>query len=91
MSRVIKLSSQAAMWSMKLMPLPCGSGPCHFPATCRGAGADSRISLRGGEHQTPSGTDNNVFWDSAWGENSCKTLHVHKLYFISELTKHLHP
>lgn len=46
------------------MPLPCASGPCHFPAESRGADPDSGISLRGGEHKTPSGTDSNVFWDS---------------------------
>lgn len=67
------------------MPLPHGSGPCHFPAVSRGADPDSRISLRGGEHKTPSGSDSNVFWGSACGENSCEIRHVHKLHFISEL------
>lgn len=41
--------------------------PLSLPAISRGADADSSISLRGGEHKTPSGTDSNVFWDSAWG------------------------
>lgn len=35
--------------------------PCHFPALSRGADPDSSISLRGGEHRAPSGTDSNVF------------------------------
>lgn len=65
--------------------------PLSLPAVSRGADADSSISLRGGEHKTPSGTDSNVFWDSAWGENSCKMVHVHKLCFISELTKETPP
>lgn len=64
---------------------PCASGPCHFPAPPRGADPDSCISLS--EHKTPPGTDSNVFWDSAWGQNSCKIMHVHRLDFISELTK----
>lgn len=66
--------------------------PLSLPCLSRGADPDSRISLRGGEHKTPSGTDSNVFWDSenSCGENSCEIMHVHKLHFISEL-KHFHP